>query len=94
MIRRSAKDRNGKEVVAGDVVRVIGLEPKVIKSLPEAERSDVASMIGQTFEVEEIDEYGSAWVCKWWGRGDGKSESHNLALSPAEMELVETKSAS
>ncbi len=73
---------------------MIGLEPKTIESLPEAERSDVAWMIGQTFEVEEIDEYGSAWVWKWWSRGDDKSESHGLALSPTEMELVEAKSAS
>jgi len=45
-------------------------------------------MIGCIFEVEEIDEYGHAWVTKWWRRGDAHSVSHGLALSPSEMEVV------
>jgi hypothetical protein len=94
MIERTVADRNGEKVKVGDRVRLVALEPGTPDSLPAEERSDVASMIGETFEVEEIDEYGSAWVYKWRNRGDGKSEFQGLALSAVEMELVENENAS
>ena len=34
------------------------------EKLPSEERERVDSMVGETFEVEEIDEYGQPWVCK------------------------------
>lgn len=36
---------------------------------------------------EEIDEFGSIWVTKWWRHREGKSASHSLALSAEEMEV-------
>lgn len=81
-------------VRVGDRVRLVALESRALDLLPAEERSDVASMVGETFEIEEIDEYGSAWVHKWWNRGNGRSESHGLALSAVEMELVESEKAS
>lgn len=36
-------------------------------------------MIGEVFEVEEIDEYGQPWVRK---------RSHSVALAACEMEVV------
>ncbi len=82
-------DRNGKEVKVGSKVHVVEIHPTFIESLPEDEKSDVCSMVNEVFEVYEIDEYNQAWVEKWWDRGKGKSESHSLALSSADMELVE-----
>jgi hypothetical protein len=40
------------------------------------------------FEVYEIDEYGTAWVEKSWGEGNGQSRSHHLSLDSDEMEVV------
>jgi len=51
-------------------------------------RADVSSMIGETFEIEEIDEYGQPWVTKWWRNEDGNFHSHCVALAPHEMESV------
>jgi len=48
-------------------------------------------MLGQVFEVDELDEYGQAWVTKWWVRGDGVSQSHSLGLDPDQMERVEAE---
>jgi len=48
-------------------------------------------MIGEDFPVEEIDKYGSAWVSKWWDKKDGGKESHSLALSAGEMEIILNK---
>lgn len=45
-------------------------------------------MIGKEYEVDEIDEYGSAWITQCWSCGEGKTESHSLALAPNEMEVV------
>lgn len=94
MTEHTVADRNGKTVKVGDQVRLVAVQPGVLDSLRADERADVASMIGETFEVEEIDDYGSAWVHKLWNRGDGETESHGLALSAAEMELVEREGAS
>ena len=46
-------------------------------------------MVGEVFEVREIDEFGSAWVEKWWHDADGQSHNHSLALASHEMEIVE-----
>lgn len=48
-------------------------------------------MQGEVFEVYEIDDWGSAWVKKWWNEGAEESLSHSLALSPREMELVDSE---
>ena len=47
-------------------------------------------MLGETFEVEEIDEYGQPWVCKRWpNEADGTCVSHSVALEPREMLCVD-----
>ena len=46
-------------------------------------------MVGEVFEIIEIDEYGSAWVEKVWPDADGGSHSHSLALASHEMEIAE-----
>jgi len=46
-------------------------------------------MIEDTFEVEEIDEYGHPWVRKAWpNEGEGTRQSHSIAVEPHEIELV------
>ena len=39
-------------------------------------------------EVYEVDEYGAAWVKKWWREDDDRTYSHSLALASTEMRLV------
>ena len=47
-------------------------------------------MIGEVFEVEEIDEYGYPWVRKSWpNEAEGRCQSHSIALEPHEMELID-----
>jgi hypothetical protein len=81
-------DRHGHPVTVGMRVRVTGIDPSVTRDLPGAEGQDVASMLGEVFEVYEIDERGAAWVEKQWPQSDGASRSHSLALDPREMEVV------
>ena len=59
------------------------------RDLPPDEWRDLKTMIGEVFEVYEIDEHGSAWVEKWWNDADGESHSHSVALASHEMEVVE-----
>ena len=43
-------------------------------------------MIGEVFEVEEIDAHGHPWVHKRWPNEDeGTCLSHSVALEPQEM---------
>ena len=90
MIGGNPKDRNGREVTVGTRVRVISLSQSFLDSLPDDEKDDVKSMIGEVFEVYEIDEYGSPWVGKGWDSEDGESyRGHHVALDSAEMEVVD-----
>jgi hypothetical protein len=45
-------------------------------------------MKGEVLDVYEVDEWGSAWVKKWWKPSGKKAYCHSLALSSDEMELV------
>src|SRR6266571_64723 len=85
------KDKFGRTVTVGSRVRVLDISSSFLDSLPKNEIEDVRSMIGEVFQVYEIDEYGSSWVEKVWHYPGGKSMSHSVALSQAEMELVGEK---
>jgi hypothetical protein len=84
-------DRLGNLVQVGTKVRLLEIEPSVLEKLPHAIR--VRSMEGEIFEIYEVDEWGSAWVQKWWQPGESESLSHSLALKPSQMEVVGEDSA-
>ncbi len=54
-----AKDKYGRPVAVGSQVRILELSPSFLASLPPDEVDDVRSMIGEVFEIYEIDDYGS-----------------------------------
>ena len=45
-------------------VKLLSLSGDWYEQLPDDEKSDVESMIGEVLVVEEIDEYGYPWVTK------------------------------
>jgi hypothetical protein len=83
----STADRNGLAVATGTRVRVLDISSSVLDRLETPERERVLSMVGETFEVYEVDEWGGAWVEKWWHESDDQASSHSLALRPSEMEV-------
>ncbi len=86
---QESKDKNGNVVRAGMRVRLLSLSGNWFEEIPPDEKSAVLSMIGEVFEVEEIDEYGHPWICKWWpGPSEQTSRSHSVALESHEIELV------
>ncbi|MCX9158554.1 hypothetical protein OPU71_20725 [Niveibacterium sp. 24ML] len=83
-------DNTDREVLVGSQVRLLQLSPAFLKSLPDDELAEVSSMIGEIFEVYEIDQYGCAWVEKGWNFPDtGQFMGHSLGLESHEMELVD-----
>ena len=87
------KDKDGNIVKVGARVRLLSLSGKWFDELPAEEKQDVLSMVGEVFEIEEIDEYGHPWVRKSWpNEEEGKCHSHSVALESNEMELVHEKS--
>jgi hypothetical protein len=92
--QRVTTDCHGKKVRVGDRVRLRIIEGNLLEALPKDEIEDVRSMIGEIFKVEDIDEHGFAWISKWWDRGEGRRDSHSLALSASEIELVVSETAS
>ena len=87
---RQPVDCNGTLVHAGTRVRVLAFSGDWYDKLPVDERERVDSMIGETFEIEEIDEYGQPWVCKRWpNETEGICQSHSVALEPSEMLCID-----
>lgn len=87
---QSLKDEHGNVVSVGTRVRLVSLAGQWLEGLPGDERPAVLSMIGETFEVEEIDEYGQAWVRKsWFDSQGGICNSHSIGLAAHEMEVVD-----
>jgi hypothetical protein len=83
-------DKFGHLVSVGSRVRLIELSHQFLASLPPDEIEDVKSMIGDVFEVYEIDKYGCAWVEKGWNYlEEGQYMGHSLGLKPHEMELID-----
>jgi hypothetical protein len=83
----STTDRNGHTVEVGARVRVVSVASSILDRLEASERERVLSMVGEIFDVYEIDEWGGAWVEKWWHESDDKASSHSLGLRPSEMEV-------
>ncbi|SON82755.1 hypothetical protein XAP412_420044 [Xanthomonas phaseoli pv. phaseoli] len=46
-------------------------------------------MVGDTFEVYEVDRWGQAWVEKQWHQGEDLVDSHSLGLEPQQMLAVQ-----
>lgn len=83
------KDKHGNIIRVGSRVRLLCLSGSWLTDLPMDEKNDVLSMIGEEFDVEEIDEYGHPWVRKSWPNdAEGTCHSHSIALDADEMELV------
>ncbi len=80
-------DKKGSVVRVGTKVKVLEISPSLLSQLDDNEKPYVRSMQGEVFTVYEIDEYGQAWVEKWWRKNEPGSFSHSLGLSPAEMEI-------
>jgi hypothetical protein len=77
---KAAIDRSGNPVQVGTRVRVLSIRASVLARLSAHERRQVKSIQGEVLAVDQIDEYGSAWVTKWWQHRGGKATSHSLAL--------------
>ena len=81
-------DINGSAVVEGSKVKLLSIPDSLLSILPEDEVKDLTTMIGEIFEVYEIDEWGGVWVQKWFNEGEEKTNSHSLSLESHEMELM------
>jgi hypothetical protein len=84
----STKDFMGTLVTEGTVVRVLRIDPSVFDTLDTQEKEQVESMLGEAFSVYEVDQYGRAWVEKWWHEDEAHAFSHSLALEPSDMKVA------
>jgi len=86
--KSQAVDCKGNTVVVGSRVRVLAIAEFLVRDLPPDEFSRLQSMLGQVFAVEEIDEWGGAWVEGLFPVDANHINSHSLSLASDEMELV------
>jgi hypothetical protein len=64
------------------------IAPYLKERLPADEWRELQTMVGEIFEVSEIDEYGHPWVEKWFESSKEGRYCHSLALEADEMEIV------
>ncbi len=85
-------DKNGAEVRVGTKVRLLYLQKgEWFDHLPDDEKDDLRSMVGEVFEVEEINQYGKPEITKWWheeNEDERRSMCHSLYLEPEQIEIV------
>jgi len=88
-MNKPVKDINGNIVTEGAKVKLLSVPESLLSILPDEEVDELRTMVGDIFEVYEIDEHGGVWVEKWFNKGKEITNSHSLSLEPHEMELVE-----
>ncbi|MFZ6658186.1 hypothetical protein [Undibacterium sp. TJN19] len=86
--QQPAVDCKNQVVVLGDIVRIVTLNKKFIKSFPEDERILIESMIGQFFKVIAMDEEGQPCVVREWHDEHGIMQTHVIALDAEDMEKI------
>lgn len=87
-MENEAEDINGNPVFVGSRVRVLKISDSVLSLLSEADAEATRAMVGSVLEVNEIDEFGGAWVEDSWQGADGTAVFHSLGLGPQQMEVV------
>jgi hypothetical protein len=88
MSAKRTLDCRGRTVEIGMRVRVLELHPGVQEGLTEVEWERLQSIVGDVLEVLDIDDYGNAWVEKYWDGGPKEHFSHSIALAASEIEIV------
>jgi hypothetical protein len=84
----TAEDIDGRTVTVGSRVTVLGFSGDWYENLPVDEKPKIDSMIGESFTVEEIDQYGGAWISKSWHSPErDECEGHSVSLASSEMKL-------
>lgn len=89
---KQAYDKNGEVVRIGTRIKLLFLcEGEWFDHLPEDEKKDLRSMVGETFEVEEINDYGLPEITKWWHEetdDECRSMCHSLHVESKQIEIV------
>lgn len=71
-------------------MKLLSIDESLLIKLPENEVEELKTMIGKTFEVYEIDEWGGVWVQQEFeGPTENHVGSHHLNLESHEMEIIE-----
>jgi hypothetical protein len=85
-------DRHGQTVSVGTRVRMLEVAESLRLRVSRKEWAELEAMVGLVFTVDEIDEYGSAWVreVRLSRKGEYKS-GHHYALDAHEMEVVDER---
>ena len=78
-------DKHGNRVKLGDQIRVLTVDERILKSLPEDEVQDLKSFIGGIFTIVHINSDNSVLVEKEWREGE-EIRGHGLAVFPDQFE--------
>jgi hypothetical protein len=91
MDRLKPVDANGDPVAAGDRVKLLEVPDWLLRGLPDDEKLEIVSFVGNETEITEIDDAGYVWLgfgtyqeCEDEDRYSG----HSFAVEPFRVQLV------
>ena len=77
------KDSKGNAVFVGDKIKVLEIDRRITQNLPEDEKEELESFIGNELVVDKINSDGSMLVSKKWEDPElGEVMGHELAIFP------------
>ncbi len=92
MSTKVPQDKNGNTVCVGTTVKLLHhIKGAWFNHLPEDEKGELDSMVGENFIIEEITEQGKVELTKWWHSEDEDSTHsmcHSIVVEDEQIEIV------
>jgi hypothetical protein len=79
------------ELKVGDRVMFLKVPEWLLKDLPTEEQNEIRSLVGQTTEITEVDEFGYFWVGFGFQANDGDESTyagHSFAVTADCLKLA------
>ena len=75
-------DSEGQKIAEGDIVKILTIPEWLVHDMDDASRKVVKSCEGTLMKINEIDEYGYAWVEKVTIQTESEYESDSFSMEP------------
>lgn len=82
-------DIHGRPVQVGSRVRILKVADWLRREIPTDEFVRLQTLVGTIQPIDEIDEWGSAWIEAEFPQPANRIDSHSLKLDADEMERVD-----
>ena len=79
------KDAEGNLIKEGDAVKILNIPESIIHDLDEESKHTVKKCEGSVMVINEIDDYGYAWVEKVTSKTEEEYKSNSFGMEPKNL---------